>query len=175
MCASGKRSTAAAARELRKLGHHRALPRRRPEGWSTDLHFTSKLPDVGTTIFTIMSRRAIEEGALNIGQGFPRLSHRSAPERFAARGDRRGRNQYAPMEGVVELREQIAAKLQTCYGRRFDPAVRDHRDLRRDRIALRCHPDGRGSGVDEAIIFDPAYDVYEPAIRLAGAVACASR
>jgi methionine aminotransferase len=73
------------------------------------MHFSSKLPDVGTTIFTVMSRRALEEGALNIGQGFPdypidaRLSS-ALVEVIAA-----GRNQYAPMEGVIELRETIAA------------------------------------------------------------------
>ena len=132
------------------------------------MHFTSKLPDVGTTIFTIMSRRAVDEGALNIGQGFPdypidpRLSN-SLVEVIAE-----GRNQYAPMEGVVELREQISVKLQTCYGRRFDPL---------SEITVTCGATESlydaiqatvGPG-DEALIFDPAYDVYEPAIRLAGA------
>src|SRR5271170_7240555 len=85
------------------------------------MRFTSKLPDVGTTIFTVMSRRALEEGALNIGQGFPDypIDPRLAASLVEAVGE--GRNQYAPMEGVVELREQISVKLQTCYGRRFDP------------------------------------------------------
>jgi len=132
------------------------------------LHFTSKLPDVGTTIFTIMSRRAIEEGALNIGQGFPDnpIDPRLSDSLLQVIAE--GRNQYAPMEGVVELREQIAAKLESSYGRRFDPAAE---------ITVTCGATealynaiqtvvGRG---DEAIIFDPAYDVYEPAIRLAGA------
>jgi methionine aminotransferase len=83
--------------------------------------FDSKLPDVGTTIFTVMSRLALEEGAVNLGQGFPdypidpRLSQ-SLTDVIAE-----GRNQYAPMEGVVELREQIANKLQMTYARRFDP------------------------------------------------------
>ncbi len=132
------------------------------------MRFTSKLPDVGTTIFTIMSRRAVEEGALNIGQGFPdypidpRLSD-ALLEVIAE-----GRNQYAPMEGVLELREQICAKLETCYARRFDP---------QSEITVTCGAteslyDAIQASVgpgDEAIIFDPAYDVYEPAIRLAGA------
>ena len=107
------------------------------------MRFSSKLPDVGTTIFTVMSRRALEEGALNIGQGFPDypIDPRLAAALIEAVGE--GRNQYAPMEGVVELREQIAAKLHTSYGLHFDPHRRNHRDLRRHRSAVRCHP-GRG-------------------------------
>src|SRR5882672_11224717 len=131
------------------------------------MHFDSKLPDVGTTIFTVMSRRALAENALNIGQGFPdypidpRLSQ-SLVDVIAE-----GRNQYAPMEGVVELREQIAAKLRVSYARDFDPATE---------ITITCGATEAlydsiqaviGAG-DEAIIFDPAYDAYEPAVRLAG-------
>jgi methionine transaminase len=131
------------------------------------MHFTSKLPDVGTTIFTVMSRRALEEGALNIGQGFPdypvdpRLS--SALVEVIAEGH----NQYAPMEGVTELREQIAAKLALSYAARFDP---------QSEITVTCGGTEAlydaiqaviGAG-DEAIIFDPAYDAYDPAVRLAG-------
>jgi methionine transaminase len=131
------------------------------------LRFNSKLPDVGTTIFTVMSRRALEENALNIGQGFPdypidpRLSN-SLIEAVAE-----GRNQYAPMEGVLELREQVSRKLETCYQRRFDPHTE---------ITVTCGGTESlydaiqaviGPG-DEAIIFDPAYDSYEPAVRLAG-------
>ena len=131
------------------------------------VRFQSKLPDVGTTIFTLMSRRAHEEGALNIGQGFPdypidpRLGQ-SLIETIAE-----GRNQYAPMEGAIELREQIARKIHASYAIQVDP---------RAEITVTCGGTealydsiqaviGRG---DEAIIFDPAYDAYEPAVRLAG-------
>jgi methionine transaminase len=131
------------------------------------LRFTSKLPDVGTTIFTVMSRRALEEGALNIGQGFPDYSidPRLAASLVEVIGE--GRNQYAPMEGVVELREQISAKLHSSYNRRFDPNTE---------ITVTCGGTEAlydaiqavvGPG-DEVIIFDPAYDAYEPAVRLAG-------
>jgi methionine aminotransferase len=131
------------------------------------LRFNSKLPDVGTTIFTVMSRRALDEGALNIGQGFPDypVDPRLAACLVEVVGE--GRNQYAPMEGVMELREQISAKLQTSYGRRFDPQTE---------ITVTCGGTEAlydaiqavvGPG-DEAIIFDPAYDAYEPAVRLAG-------
>ncbi len=131
------------------------------------MHFDSKLPDVGTTIFTVMSRRALEESALNIGQGFPDYA---VDPRLAAALTQviaEGRNQYAPMEGVVELREQISLKLEKSYGRRFDPP---------SEITITCGAtealyDAIQAVVragDEVIIFDPAYDAYEPAVRLAG-------
>jgi methionine transaminase len=131
------------------------------------LRFNSKLPDVGTTIFTVMSRRALDEGALNIGQGFPDypVDPRLAACLVEVVGE--GRNQYAPMEGVMELREQISAKLQTSYGRRFDP----HTEITvtcGGTEALYDAIQGVVGPGDEAIIFDPAYDAYEPAVRLAG-------
>ena len=131
------------------------------------MHFNSKLPDVGTTIFTIMSRRAAEEGALNIGQGFPDYAIDPRLARSLNEVIAEGRNQYAPMEGTIELREQICAKLQTSYHRQFDP---------QSNITVTCGGteslyDAIQAAVgpgDEAIIFDPAYDSYEPAVRLAG-------
>jgi methionine aminotransferase len=132
------------------------------------LHFTSKLPDVGTTIFTIMSRRALEEGALNIGQGFPDYPIDPRLSDSLLQVIAEGRNQYAPMEGVVELREQIAAKLLICYERRFDPVSEITVTCGATEALYDAIQAAVGPG-DEAIIFDPAYDVYEPAIRLAGA------
>jgi methionine transaminase len=131
------------------------------------MRFRSKLPDIGTTIFTVMSRRALEEGALNIGQGFPDypIDPRLAESLLEAVAE--GRNQYAPMEGVTELREQIARKLKTSYAIEVDPQAE---------ITVTCGGTEAlydsiqavvGPG-DEVIIFDPAYDAYEPAIRLAG-------
>jgi methionine transaminase len=131
------------------------------------VRFSSKLPDVGTTIFTVMSRRALEEGALNIGQGFPDYPIDPRLARCLVEVVGEGRNQYAPMEGVIELREAISAKLYTSYGLRFDP---------QSEITVTCGGTEAlydaiqavvGPG-DEAIIFDPAYDAYEPAVRLAG-------
>ena len=131
------------------------------------MRFSSKLPDVGTTIFTVMSRRALEEGALNIGQGFPDYPIDPRLARCLVEVVGEGRNQYAPMEGVIELREAISAKLYTSYGLRFDP---------QSEITVTCGGTEAlydaiqavvGPG-DEAVIFDPAYDAYEPAVRLAG-------
>ena len=131
------------------------------------MQFSSKLPDVGTTIFTVMSRRALEEGALNIGQGFP--DYPIDPRLSAALVEvtAEGRNQYAPMEGVVELREQIARKLHSSYGSGFDP----HSEITVTCGATESLYDSIQAVVatgDEAVIFDPAYDAYDPAVRLAG-------
>jgi methionine aminotransferase len=132
------------------------------------LRFTSKLPDVGTTIFTVMSRRAIEENALNIGQGFP--DYAIDPRLAAALSEAvaEGRNQYAPMEGAIELREQISSKLYVSYERRFDPTAEISVTCGATEALYDAIQAAVGPG-DEAIIFDPAYDAYEPAVRLAGA------
>jgi len=131
------------------------------------MRFESKLPDVGTTIFTVMSRRALEEGALNVGQGFPDYPIDERLAGLVAEAIGAGLNQYAPMEGSVELRTAIAAKLAGSYGGRFDPMTE---------ITITCGGTEAlydaiqaviGAG-DEAVIFDPAYDSYEPAVRLAG-------
>src|SRR5277367_4972207 len=85
------------------------------------MRFESKLPDVGTTIFTVMSRRAIEEGAINIGQGFPDYPVDPRLAQALVEAVSEGHNQYAPMEGVIALREQIAAKLEAGHGISTDP------------------------------------------------------
>ncbi len=130
-------------------------------------YFRSKLPDIGTTIFTVMSRRAVDEGALNIGQGFPDYPVDSRLAALVGAAIAAGHNQYAPMEGSVELRARIAAKLGASYGGPFDPD---------NEITITCGGTEAlydaiqaviGAG-DEAVIFDPAYDAYEPAVRLAG-------
>ncbi len=131
------------------------------------MRFRSKLPDVGTTIFTVMSRRALEEGALNIGQGFPDYAIDPRLAQSLIDAVAQGRNQYAPMEGVPELREQIALKLRRSYAVEVDP----HGEITVTCGATEALFDAVqaviGQG-DEAIIFDPAYDAYEPAVRLAG-------
>ena len=127
----------------------------------------SKLPDVGTTIFTIMSRRARELGALNLGQGFPDYDIDPRLADLTAEAMREGHNQYAPMEGVPELRERIARKLVASYGGDFDPQSQITVTLGATE-AIFCAVQAVVGQGEEAIAFDPAYDSYEPAVRLAG-------
>src|ERR1700732_1842286 len=86
-----------------------------------DVFHRSKLPDVGTTIFTVRSRRARELGALNLGQGFPDYDIDPRLTELVAAAMTQGHNQYAPMEGLPELRERIAHKLAMSYGLTVDP------------------------------------------------------
>ena len=127
----------------------------------------SKLPDVGTTIFTVMSRRARELGALNLGQGFPDYDIDPRLAELTGEAMRQGHNQYAPMEGVPELRERIARKLAASYGGEFDPQSQITITLGATEGIFSAVQATVGAG-DEAIAFDPAYDSYEPAVRLAG-------
>ncbi len=128
---------------------------------------TSKLPDVGTTIFTVMSHRAAQLGALNIGQGFP--DYPLDPKLAAALAEAvaAGHNQYAPMEGSLALREAIAAKLRASHGLEFDPLAEITVTCGATEALYSAIQSVVGPG-DEAIVFDPAYDSYDPAIRLAG-------
>ncbi len=129
--------------------------------------FQSKLPDVGTTIFTVMSRRARELGALNLGQGFPDYDIDPRITELTAEAMNEGRNQYAPMEGVMELREQVAKKLDACYDVNVDPDQEVTITVGGTE-ALYCAIQAIVGLGDDAIVFDPAYDSYDPAIRLAG-------
>jgi methionine aminotransferase len=80
----------------------------------------TKLPKVGTTIFTVMSQLAVEHGAVNLGQGFPDFAVPGVPGRTPSPRMREGKNQYAPMTGVPALRQAIAAKTLDCYGATVD-------------------------------------------------------
>ena len=131
------------------------------------MRFRSKLPDVGTTIFTVMSRRAADEGALNVGQGFPDYPIDPRLAGFVQQAIDEGRNQYAPMEGVGELREVIARKLAASYAISVDPESEVTVTCGATESIYDAIQAAVGAG-DEAIVFDPAYDAYEPAIRLAG-------
>lgn len=126
-----------------------------------------KLPDVGTTIFTVMSRRAYELGALNLGQGFPDYDIDPRLTELVAAAMTAGHNQYAPMEGLPSLRERIAAKLLSVYGLPSDPEREITVTLGATEAIFSAIQAVVGAG-DEVIAFDPAYDSYEPAVRLAG-------
>jgi methionine transaminase len=127
----------------------------------------SKLEEVGTTIFTVMSRRARELDALNLGQGFPDYDIDPRLTELVAAAMNGGHNQYAPMEGLAALRERIAVKLCTSYGLQVDPETEVTITLGATEAIYSAVQAVIGAG-DEAIAFDPAYDSYEPAVRLAG-------
>jgi methionine aminotransferase len=127
----------------------------------------SKLPDIGTTIFTVMSRRARELGAINLGQGFPDYAIDPRLAQLVTQAMSEGYNQYALMEGVPGLREQIAVKINATHGLNFDPATEITITLGATE-ALFCAIQAIVGPGDEAIVFDPAYDSYDPAIRLVG-------
>ena len=128
----------------------------------------TKLPKVGTTIFTVMSQLAAEHGAVNLGQGFPDFA---VPQRLVDELDRAmraGHNQYAPMTGVAPLRQAIAEKVLRCYGREVDPDTEiTVTSGATEALFNAIHAVVRPG--EEVIVLDPAYDSYEPAIDLAGA------
>ena len=132
------------------------------------LPFATKLPKVGTTIFTTMSQLAAEHAAVNLGQGFPDFE--VPPFLVEALGEamRAGHSQYAPMAGVPALREAIAEKLAALYGAKMDPGS-DVTVTSGATEAIFCAVHAVVRGGDEVIVLDPCYDSYEPAIELAGA------
>ena len=127
----------------------------------------SKLPHVGTTIFTVMTNRARELGAINLAQGFPDYDPPQKVKDLVAHHVAVGHNQYAPMIGQAELRERISLKLAASYGRRPDAESEITITLGATEaifsavIAL-VHPG------EDVILFDPSYDSYAPAVLLAG-------
>lgn len=130
----------------------------------------TKLPKVGTTIFTVMSQLAVEHGAVNLGQGFPDFDVPARLVDAMARAMREGRNQYSPMTGVPLLRQAIAAKTERCYGYRPDAdAEVTVTSGASEAILDAVHAVVRPG--DEVIVLDPCYDCYEPAIELAGGIA----
>jgi methionine aminotransferase len=128
---------------------------------------TSKLPDVGTTIFTVMSRRAAEQGAVNVGQGFPDYPIEPRLAECVTEAVAAGFNQYAPMEGSLPLRAAIVAKIAAAGGRAVDADSEVTVTCGGTESIFSAIQAVVGQG-DEAIVFDPAYDAYDPAIRLAG-------
>jgi len=128
----------------------------------------TKLPKVGTTIFSVMSQLALEHMAVNLGQGFPDFEPPQALRDALSRAMNEGKNQYAPMHGIAALREQIALKTEKLYGRK----VNVDSDITITSGATEALFSAIAAVVragDEVIVFDPAYDSYEPAIELQGA------
>ena len=130
---------------------------------------TSRLPNVGTTIFTVMSALANETGAVNLGQGFPDFACDPALPQAVTDAMAAGHNQYPPMPGVPALRQAMAAKMQALYGRSVDVNTEVTVTAGATQAILTIvlavvHPG------DEVIVLEPCYDSYVPNIELAGGV-----
>jgi methionine aminotransferase len=127
----------------------------------------TRLPKVGTNIFTVMSALATEHQAVNLGQGFPDFDCDPALVEDVAGAMRGGLNQYPPMPGALPLREAVARKIETLYGRRYDPGTEITITAGATQAILTAvlccvHPG------DEVIVLEPCYDSYIPNIELTG-------
>lgn len=134
------------------------------------MQIQSKLPNIGTTIFTVMSGLAREHNAINLSQGFPDFGCSPKLLEYAQQHMNAGFNQYAPMQGVIQLRERIAEIIHTCYNATYNADTE---------ITITA---GATQGIytsiaafinkgDEVIVFEPAYDCYIPAIDVHGGIA----
>ena len=135
---------------------------------TTTFRLDSKLPGVGTTIFTVMSKLAADLGAINLSQGFPDFDCDPALVDAVVRHMREGRNQYAPMQGVPALRQAISAKCESFHGRQYDPDTEVTVTSGGTEAIFNAVAAVVRSG-DEAIVLEPCYDSYVPAIELNGA------
>ncbi|MFD1261299.1 pyridoxal phosphate-dependent aminotransferase [Entomomonas asaccharolytica] len=131
------------------------------------MSFYSKLPNLGTTIFTQMSQLAAETGSINLSQGFPDFDGPLALREAVSEYTLSGHNQYAPMIGIQPLREQIAKKIQYFYNKQ----VNENTEITITpgaTQAIFCAIQAVIKTGEEVIVFDPCYDSYEPAVKLAG-------
>jgi methionine aminotransferase len=133
------------------------------------LKIDSKLPNVGTNIFSIMSALAVEKNAVNLGQGFPDFDCDPLLVDAVAHAMRSGLNQYPPMPGAVDLRTAISGKVELQYGYRYDPLSEITVTAGATQAILTAIMCCVRTG-DEVIVIEPAYDSYVPAIALAGGV-----
>ena len=132
------------------------------------MQIETKLPAVGTTIFTVMSQLAIEHKAVNLGQGFPDFDPPQRLQDALARAMHEGHNQYAPMTGIPRLREQIAQKTERLYGRRVSADTEVTVTSGATEAIFAAVACSVRAG-EEVIVLDPCYDSYQPAIDLQGA------
>jgi len=127
----------------------------------------SKLPNVGTTIFTVMSKLAAENNAINLSQGFPDFSCNPDLIELVSKYMKAGNNQYAPMAGLIQLREMLAQKTEELYGAQYNPDTEITITAGATQAIYTAITAIIREG-DEVIVFEPAYDCYQPAIELNG-------
>jgi methionine aminotransferase len=133
------------------------------------MRIESKIPDVGTSIFTVMSKMALDHDAINLSQGFPDFMIDEAIIELVHRYMREGHNQYAPMPGTPALRQAIAQVVEGSFGRRVNPDTEITITSGATESIFSVISAFVSSG-DEVIIFDPAYDSYDPSVRLNGGI-----
>lgn len=131
------------------------------------MQYQSKLPNLGTTIFTVMSALAAKHKAINLSQGFPDFESDPKLIDLVTQAMKSGYNQYAPMAGVLELREQIAKKFGLLYQSTYHPETEITITAGATQ-AISCIISAFVKSSDEVIIFRPAYDCYEPYVELNG-------
>ncbi len=132
------------------------------------MQIQSKLPDVGATIFTTMSKMALEYQAINLGQGFPDFNTDPALLGLVSEAMAKGLNQYPAMAGVLPLREVISQKIANIYKHQYDPDTEITITSGATQAIMASVLACVGAG-DEVIVLEPCYDCYIPAIKLAGA------
>jgi methionine aminotransferase len=132
------------------------------------MHIKSKLPDVGATIFTQMSKMAQDYQAINLGQGFPDFNTDPALLSLVTKAMAKGLNQYPAMAGILSLREAISQKISTLYKHHYDPDTEITITSGATQAIMASIMACVGQG-DEVIVLEPCYDCYIPAITLAGA------
>ena len=129
----------------------------------------SKLSDVGTSIFTVMSRMAVEHNAINLSQGFPDFNCSEELIDLVDYYIRKGFNQYAPMQGIPLLRQKISEKINKLYGRRYDSETEINITAGATQ-AIYTAVSAVINPRDEVILFEPAYDSYVPSVKINGGI-----
>lgn len=133
------------------------------------MQIQSKLPNVGTTIFTVMSGLANQVGAINLSQGFPNFNPSERLQRLVTEHMARGANQYAPMPGILPLRERIAEKIERMYGANVNPDT-EITVTAGGTQAIFCAIAAFVRPGDEVILLEPCYDSYRPSVETVGGV-----
>jgi len=133
------------------------------------MRIESKLPNVGTTIFTVMSGLANQVGAINLSQGFPNYNPSARLQQLVTEHMAKGNNQYAPMPGLLSLRERIAGKIESLYGAKIDPET-EITVTAGGTQAIFCVIAAFVRPGDEVILLEPCYDSYRPSVETVGGI-----
>lgn len=134
-----------------------------------EVNLQSKLPGIGTSIFTVMSKMAVDYNAINLAQGFPDFNCSDELIELVNHYQKKGYNQYAPMGGVQKLREQISKKIKKLYGRKYDVENEITVTAGATQAIYTAITTVVQTG-DEVIIIEPAYDSYVPGVKASGGI-----